>query len=179
MLGVFLSACTSFTPSIRTDDSVDVGSAYLYGNLFIDAPEKLFGHASIGLVLRCQDGREYTLGLSKRAPLQVFRISPSICSVTQMVLTAPNHEYDTRLRVPKSALRDARFEPGVAYYLGDIAAEASVDYRPFFLHNEYLLTWQIKSVRNNYEATTAYMKSAFPNVAPLQTQVRLLLGEMP
>lgn len=178
-LGLLLASCAGFAPSIRSNEPLDVNSAYLYGNLWIDTPEKLFKHQSIGFVLKCADGREYTLGLSNRAPLQVVKISPSTCSLTQVWLIAANGDYQAEMRVPQSALRDARFDPGVAYYLGDIAAEASTDWRPYFLHNEYLSTWTIKSARNNYEATTAYMKRYYPNVASLQTQVRLLFTGIP
>ena len=172
-----LAGCASFAPSIRSGDKLDRNSAYLYGRFFIEAPSKLLGHQSIGFVIKCRDGQKYTLGLSKRKPVQVIKIVPSSCSLTEIVFTAPDGTIERRRRSPASALKNSDFAPGVAYYLGDIDGEATFEWTPHAFSNEYQSQWGIKRIDDNYEATTKVVHRLFPSVATLPTEERMLFDQ--
>ena len=172
-----LAGCASFAPSIRSGEKLDRNSAYLYGRFFIEAPAKLLGHQSIGFVIKCRDGRRYTIGLSKHNPVQVVKIAPSVCSLVEIIFTAPDGTIEKRRRSSALALRNSDFAPGVAYYLGDIEGEAMFEWIPHVFSNEYHSQWRIRSIDDNYEETTKVVHRLFPSVATLPTEERMLLDQ--
>ena len=122
---------------------------------------------------------EYTIGLSNQEPIQLIQIYPSTCSFTEVVLTNADGSVAKRMRPPSRALRNTLFRGGTAYYLGDFHGAAASDWKYRVFYNQYDSQWEMKSVRNNYNATTMAMKRRFPNARGLPTEDRMLTGLPP
>jgi len=71
---------------------------------------------------------------------------------------------------PKGLMKDAQFDAGKAYYLGDFFAEGTVS----VLGRTRSTNWRIKTVKNDYGKTTADMKALFQNLAVTPTEDRMI-----
>jgi hypothetical protein len=80
---------------------------------------------------------------------------------------------------PFRLLNNEHLEPGGVYYVGDFSATVSSSYmgRSFeprtLLHRMYRERWGLDLPRNNYAATTAEMKRAYPSFASVATADRM------
>jgi len=168
-----LAGCASYTPSITQDEKPTGQEAYLYGRFYIEAKSgklALDGHQTMGFVIACASGETYTFRFSNDTALQVIKVVPSMCSLTEFVYTNSDGQIRSRKRAPEKLMRDARFDAGKAYYLGDFYAEATTTVRG----NVISSNWNIKTVRNDYNNTSAALKAAYPNLAALPTENRLI-----
>jgi len=168
-----LVGCASYTPSITQDEKPTGQEAYLYGRFYIEAKSgklALDGHQTMGFVIKCASEETYTFRFSNDTALQVIKVAPSTCSLTEFVYTDSDGRVKSRKRAPEKLMRDAQFDAGKAYYLGDFYAEAtrSVQGRTI------LSNWNIKTVRNDYTNTSAALKAAYPNLAALPTENRMI-----
>jgi hypothetical protein len=170
-----LVGCAAHTPSITQDEKPTGQEAYLYGRFYIEAKSgklALDGHQTMGFVIKCASGETYTFRSSNDNALQVIKIAPSMCSLTEIVHTNADGQVRSRKSAPEKLMRDARFDAGKAYYLGDFYAEAATPTRGAYY-------WNIKAVRNDYNNTSAALKAAYPNLAALPTENRMIGREPP
>jgi hypothetical protein len=165
--------CAAHTPSVTQDEKPTGQEAYLYGRFYVDAKGgklALDGHQTMGFVIACASGETYTFRSSNDNALQVIRIAPSACSLTEFVQTNADGQVRSRTRAPEKLMRDVKFDAGKAYYLGDFYAEAS----PTPVGKSVSSVWSIKTVRNDYTSTSAALKAAYPNLAKLPTENRMI-----
>ena len=170
---VALAGCAAHTPSITQDDKPTGQEAYLYGRFYIEVKNEkvaLDGHQMMGFVITCGSKDAYTFRISNESALQVIKIAPSTCSLTEFVYTDPNGKITSRTRAPEKLMQDVRFEAGKAYYLGDFYAEPSVS----GVNKRTSNVWEIKTVRNDYSNTSAALKALYPNLAKLPTENRMI-----
>ena len=168
-----LAGCAGYTPSITQDEKPTGQEAYLYGRFYIEAKGgklALDGHQTMGFVIKCASEETYTFRFSNDSALQVIRIAPSTCSLTEFVYTNADGQVRSRKSAPEKLMRDARFDAGKAYYLGDFYAEAATSVQGRTVSS----VWNIKTVRNDYNNTSAALKAAFPNLAALPTENRMI-----
>jgi hypothetical protein len=168
-----LVGCAAYTRSITQDEKPTGEEAYLYGRFYIEAKDgklALDGHQTMGFVIKCASGETYTFGISNDIAIQVIKIAPSTCSLTEFVYTNADGQVRSRKGAPEKLMRDARFDAGKAYYLGDFYAEATTSIRGSTISS----VWNIKMVRNDYNNTSAALKAAFPNLAALPTENKMI-----
>jgi hypothetical protein len=170
-----LVGCAAHTPSVPQDEKPTGQEAYLYGRFYVEAKNgklALDGHQTMGFVIKCASGKTYTFRSSNDNALQVIKITPSMCSLTEIVHTNADGQVRSRKSAPEKLMRDARFDAGKAYYLGDFYAEAATPIRGAYY-------WNIKAVRNDYDNTSKALKAAYPNLAALPTENRMIGREPP
>jgi hypothetical protein len=168
-----LVGCAAHTSSITQDEKPTGQEAYLYGRFYIEAKGgklALDGHQTMGFVIKCASGETYTFRSSNDNALQVIKIAPSMCSLTEIVHTNADGQVRSRKSAPEKLMHDARFDAGKAYYLGDFYAEAATSVQGRTVSS----VWNIKTVRNDYNNTSAALKAAYPNLAALPTENRLI-----
>lgn len=168
-----LTACAGYTPSISTDEKPTGQEAYLYGRFYIEAKSgtlALDGHQTMGFVIACASGDTYTFRFSNDSALQVIKVTPSTCSLTEFVYSNADGQVRSRKRAPEKLMRDVKFEAGKAYYLGDFYAEATTR----VVGTTSYSNWNIKTVRNDYTNTSAALKAFYPNLAALPTENRMI-----
>ncbi len=168
-----LAGCASYTPGISVDEKPTGKESYLYGRFFIEAPKAAISfdkHMSMGFAISCSSGETYTLRFANEFPLQVIRIAPSVCSLAEFVYTDADGVIKSRKPAPKGLMKDARFDAGKAYYLGDFFAEGTTA----VYGRTRSTNWRIKTVKNDYGKTTADMKVVFPNLAVIPTEDRMI-----
>jgi hypothetical protein len=102
--------------------------------------------------------------------LQVIKIEPSTCSLTEFVYVDANGKVRLRERAPEKLMQDVRFDAGKAYYLGDFYVEPSTAGANKKTSN----VWEIKTIRNGFSNTSAVLKSVYPNLAKLPTENRMI-----
>jgi len=161
--------CAGYTSAMRPDDEAARDSTYLYGRFFVKADRALLGmdgYQTMGLVMRCADGRTYTIRFSNKRGVQVIKASPSRCWLTELVYTDVDGFVKGRAPAPRSWTRPQSFSAGRAYYLGDYFGKA--ERKPIFLGAE--LTWAMDAGGDDYDETTTEMKRTFPSLARLQTE---------
>ncbi len=71
---------------------------------------------------------------------------------------------------PEKLMRDARFDAGRAYYLGDFYAETTTT----TIGRTISRNWNIKTVRNDYKNTSQALMAAYPNLSALPTEDRMI-----
>lgn len=165
------AGCAGYTPSVSQEEKPTGQEAYLYGRFYIEAKSgklALDGHQTMGFVIKCASGETYTFRSSSDNALQVIKIAPSMCSLTEIVHTNADGQVRSRKSAPDKLMRDARFDGGKAYYLGDFYAEASTSVQG------RSSVWNIKTVRNDYNNTSTALKAAYPNLATLPTENRMI-----
>ncbi len=168
-----LASCAGYTPSISNDEKPTGQEAYLYGRFYIEAKSgklALDGHQTMGFVIGCASGDTYTFRFSNDSALQVIKVAPSTCSLTEFVYSNADGQVRSRKRAPEKLMRDVKFEAGKAYYLGDFYAEATTTVVGTTSHSN----WNIKTVRNDYTNTSAALKALYPNLAALPTENRMI-----
>jgi len=168
-----LVGCAAHTSSITQDEKPTGKEAYLYGRFYIEAKSgklALDGHQTMGFVIKCASGDTYTFRSSNDNSLQVIKIVPSMCSLTEFVHTNADGQVRSRKSAPAKLMRNVRFDAGKAYYLGDFYAEAATPVQGRTVSS----VWNIKTVRNDYNNTSAALKAAYPNLAALPTENRMI-----
>jgi hypothetical protein len=171
-LGVFfIAGCAGYSPTVATDEKPTAKDAYLYGRFQIFAPTLLLGeYQTMGFVFKCADEKTYTVRFDMKDMVQVVKIAPSTCSLTEFVYSNPHGLETGRKPVPDSLKRDVAFEAGKAYYLGDHQAEATQINSGLKITR----TWRLRSTRANYARTTEQLKAAYPNLSALPTEDRMI-----
>lgn len=179
LVAVFgVSGCAGYTAGITRDQQVDPNDAFLYGSFAIDAPTALLGmgrHQSMGFVIDCTSGEKYTVRFDNKNPLQVIRIVPATCSMTELVYTDADGFVRSRKPAPAGVMQSERFDAGKAYYLGDFAAKVGVSHSYNTIHTN----WSMKKIADEYQKTTAEMKTSFPNMSAVPTEARMLIKPKP
>jgi hypothetical protein len=164
-----LTGCAGYTPRIAADEKPTANDAYLYGRFFIQAEKKKLafdGYATMGFGITCTDGPKYTVRFSNEAPLQVIKIMPSTCSLVDFVYTNADGAVRSRKAAPEKLMKNVKFDAGKAYYLGDFAGES--------VQSGAYTQWNVKSMKDDYEKTSAELKTAFPNFSSVPTENRMI-----
>src|SRR5919106_1609244 len=94
---------------------------YLYGRFYmVNPPRNLFtgNPQTMGLAFICADKKTYTVRFEPNNAVQVIKIAPSTCSLTEFVYTDHGGLETRRKPVPDTLKRGTAFEAGKAYYLG-------------------------------------------------------------
>ena len=168
-----LAGCAGYTPSILPNEKPTGQEAYLYGRFYIQAPASklaLDGHQTMGFVIKCASGETYTFRFSNDNALQAIKIVPSTCTLAEFIYTNSDGQVRSRKPAPEKLMRDARFDAGKAYYLGDFYAETTTS----VIGNTISRNWNIKDVRNDYRNTSTALKSSFPNLSAVPTEDRMI-----
>ncbi len=172
-LGVsLLAGCAGYSPTVATDEKPTPKDTYLYGRFHIlNPPKNLFtdNPQTMGFSFKCADEKTYTVRFEPTEAVQVIKIAPSTCSLTEFVYTDHGGTQTTRKPVPDTLKREVVFEAGKAYYLGDFQAETAQSGFPVITR-----TWRLRSARNNYARTTEQLKAAYPNLSALPTEDRMI-----
>jgi hypothetical protein len=166
---IALAGCVTYSKSVSVNEAGNPDFAYIYGSFKIDAPKDwlaIQGHQSMGFVFTCNDKKKYTIGFKVDNPLQMVKISPTQCTLTDIVYSdADGLEISTK-PVPTDALSNRSFAAGKAYYLGDYFAKVESQY-----NYSYITTiWKIVDYKDNYIQTTQNMINAYPNMRGYNTQ---------
>ncbi len=169
-IAIFMAAtgCVSYSKSVPVSEAASTSHAYIYGVFSIKAPKAwlaMQGHQSMAFVLTCDDKKKYTIGFRVEKPLQVVKVSPTKCSLTEIVYADADGMVMSTRPIPAGVFSDKTFSAGKAYYLGDYYAvsENSMSY-PYIN-----TTWRIVDTKDNYIQTTQDMYSAFPNFRDFNT----------
>jgi len=134
------------------------------------------GKQSIGMMVRCENGSSFTFGSRDKRDVQVLEIKPSRCWLMGAELADQNGIVRKQLDAEREMQRPLDFTAGRAHYIGDYFAKGD-----YWSYNSGLVAhqhweWAMSSAAGDrYEATTAEMKRAFPNLASLPTDDRQLL----
>jgi len=124
----------------------------------------------MGFVIKCASGETYTLRFSNDVALQVIKIAPSTCTLAEFIYTNSDGQIRSRKPAPEKLMRDARFDAGRAYYLGDFYAETTTT----TIGRTISRNWNIKTVRNDYKNTSQALMAAYPNLSALPTEDRMI-----
>jgi hypothetical protein len=156
LLALVLAAGCAHLTDVREADGYRRDSAYLYGRFYID------GSALLSFRLACRDGDHYEIMFSHSpSAVKMIKVAPSICQVDYIRYQLAGEMVDFRM------LGNEILEPGGVYYIGDFAAESKTDWFEGFV------AYLVKDRRDDYAATTAAMKQAFPSFASVRTENRL------
>jgi len=168
---MLLSGCASWSPPITTKDLPTGAEAYVYGRFKIDAPKSWLGfdgNQTMGFVFSCSDGDKYTIRFSIDNPVEVIRIDPATCSMTEIIYTNGDGQILRRKAAPRDSMQNLVLVSGNAYYLGDFYA-SSQNAAHF---GGTTMSWRINNARDDFKGTTAEMKSRFPNMVAIATTDR-------
>ena len=171
--------CAEYTPGLRPTEAYSPQSAYVYGRFFIDAeslPLALDGHQSMGFSVRCRDGSRVVLRFSNQSPLQVVRVSPSVCQMDEIIYTDAGGNTQARKLAPFRLLENESLAAGGVYYVGDFFAHATTKHSFNGVRGEYQWDWRLTGVMDNYDKTTDQMKRRFPGFASPPTENRMTHG---
>lgn len=169
-----LGGCAGYTPRVSVQDMPTLNDAYLYGRFFIDAPKSwlsMDGHQTMGFALECEDQGKYVVRFNRDDPVLAIKIKPSTCSWTEIIYSNADGQVRSRKPAPADTFKSIRFKGGYAYYLGDFAAELKTSMPSY---NVIRTEWVIKSIKDNYEATTKDMRQAYPNLQALPDENRTI-----
>jgi hypothetical protein len=167
------AGCASYTPTISKDDRPTGKEAYLYGRFHMNAAAHrlaIQGHQTMGFMFKCVDENSYTIKFDRDEPLQIVKIAPSTCSLTELIYSDADGFLKSRKPAPQAVQRATVFDAGKAYYLGDFYAEGSQTVgggRVFW-------NWRITNVMNDYRGTTEKLRLAFPHLSALPTENRMI-----
>lgn len=163
-----LSGCASWTQPVGSYDKPAADMAYLYGDFTVAGPESTLGlYSTLGLAIKCTDGGYYAIRF-RRAPSgqQILPLKPSTCSVKELVFVNADNVEQGRKPFGLKYTNDLVLTAGTAYYLGDLTGEATAKVEGNMIRS----SWRMTGIADNYDKTTASLKSAFPNFAGLPTQ---------
>jgi hypothetical protein len=188
LLATFLSAgCAVYTSSVRPDERPDPDRAYLYGRFHVRANANSVsvtgpGYQTMGLMLECANGERHTIPFRNSRDVQVIRVRPSRCALTQIIYSDEDGMYRGSKEVPAHWIHAEEFVAGRAYYLGDYFGSARFEIRrrrsdePFWpggIVKE--LTWDVDPVDDNFDLTTTEMKRGYAGLASLVTEDKRLI----
>jgi hypothetical protein len=168
-----LAGCASWTPNIGPGEKPTGQEAYLYGRFYIEAQKEMLaldGHQTMGFTIKCASGQVYSLRFSNQDALQVIKIAPSTCSLAEIIYTNANGQIRSRKNAPQNLMHDARFDAGKAYYLGDFYAETTTK----VVGNTIQRNWNVKTVKNDYRNSSNALKAAYPALAEVPTENRMI-----
>ena len=168
-----LAGCAGYTPSINPNEKPSGQEAYLYGRFYIEAPASRLAldvHQTMGFVIKCASGETYTFRFSNDNALQVIKITPSTCTLAEFIYTNSDGQVRSRKPAPEKLMRDARFDAGKAYYLGDFYAETTTT----VIGRTISRNWNIKNIRDDYKNTSTALKASFPNLSGIPTEDRMI-----
>jgi hypothetical protein len=170
---VVASGCAAVL--VRGGDDYHPESAYIYGRFRLD-PDAGGGTA---FSIRCRDGKRYKIVFSKDKDdaLRMIRLPAGTCQLEDVIAKAVGAH---REMAPFRLLNNEHLDPGGVYYVGDFLATVSSSYmgprfdaRTLSLYNMYRERWGLDLPHNNYAATTAAMKRAYPSFASVTTADRM------
>lgn len=161
-----LSGCITYSESVSVNEAGSPDFAYIYGSFKVDAPKvwlAMQGHPSMGFVFTCNDNKKYTIGFKVDNPLQMVKVSPTQCTLTDIVYTDADGLVMSTQSISTDVFRNQRLEAGKAYYLGDYFAKVEDQY------NFSRTIWRIVDMKDNYIQTTQNMFNAYPNMRGFKT----------
>jgi hypothetical protein len=121
------------------------------------------------LEIRCQNGSTYTFGSKDKRDAQVLEIKPSRCWPVGAEFADQDGILRKQLPAEPKMQRPLDFAAGRAHYIGDYFAKGDYSFHPGVIAVRHW-DWDMTSAAGDrYEATTAEMKQAFPNLAPFPT----------
>jgi hypothetical protein len=170
---VFLAGCAGFSPTVGKDEKPTGKEAFLYGRFYMNAPAMRLtaqGHQRMGFTLQCADQQTYTIKFDRDEPLQVLKIAPASCALSEIIGSDADGFVRTRKPAPPAMTKSTAYEAGKAYYLGDFSAEG----RQIPGVTVVQWTWRITNVTNDYRNTTDKLKIAYPNLAGIPTENRMI-----
>jgi hypothetical protein len=175
VLGLSVCACapTYYAPSISPDDRIAPEYAYIYGRFMATSMSMTGQHprpTEMGFAIACKDDKQYAIHFSVDAPLQVIKISPSTCWLAWVFFQDKTDD------LPNLAW-NVKFEAGKAYYIGDFrgAVVESLGYGYGFKLTQWHAS--IPYAEDRYRVTTGDMISAFPNLARVPTENRVIRSD--
>ena len=177
--GVFwvavLSGCAHYTADVTSKEGTSTSSAYLYGHFFVRTEQReLRMYPTVGFVITCNNGQAYTVRFLDQRQVQVIKIEPARCSLTEIVYTDSFGKIRDHDLPQTTWMHVHDFQPGRAYYLGDYAGTASYAY--------YRWHWTMVPLENafqNYDATTMEMQVAFKALREWPTEDARLVPRAP
>ena len=171
-VALLAGGCAVYTKGIRPDAALNPQVAYLYGRFFMKTQEHVGsfrGRQSMGLVIRCEDGRTYTFGSSDTRDVQVLAVRPSRCWLIEAAAADQEGIVHQRIPADRSIQRPLQFSAGRAHYLGDYFARGDFRAQHMFRGWQLFWRWAMDPADDRYESTTAEMKQTFRNLAWLPT----------
>jgi hypothetical protein len=173
MLGLsLLCDCANYTHGVSPDLQPTGKEAFVYGRFHVATPPSssgLDGHPSMGLVMGCDNKREYRIRFDDEKPLVAVAVVPSACWIMDVIFSDGDGRLLGTTSFDSIPLYNMRFEAGKAYYVGDFDGEITETYgaRHF----------RITDARDAFEATTRALLVEFPNLrsTPAVDQMRLCL----
>lgn len=165
-----LCDCGNYTHGVSPDQRPTGKEAFVYGRFHVDASSFLgFDGPGMGLVMGCDDKREYRIRFDDDKPLVVVAVVPSACWIMDAVFTDGDGRRLGTDALSSSPLYNMRFEPGKAYYVGDFDGEIT--------ESDGARHFRITDARDAFEATTRDLLVEFPNLrrTPTVDQMRLCL----
>ena len=130
------------------------------------------GYQTMGLVISCDNGEAYTIRFSNQRQVQVIKIAPSRCALTEIVYTDPDGTIKKRAPPPPRGGARMTFSPDAP------TTSATTPVPPASSPNGKSCTarsighWTMDPIDNafqNYDATTIDMQVAFRGLAALPT----------
>src|SRR5262245_1842411 len=168
-----VAGCANYAKNLKPDERPTGQEAYLYGRFYIEAQKSalaLDGHQTMGFTIACASGESYTLRFSNDEALQVIKIKPSVCSLTEFIYTNSDGQVRSRKKAPERLMKDARFDAGKAYYLGDFYAATTTTQ----IGNTISRNWNVKDAKDDYGNTSNAMRAAYPNLSTIPTEDRMI-----
>jgi hypothetical protein len=168
-----VAGCAGYTASIKSDEKPTGEEAYLYGRFYIEAKKAalaLDGYQTMGFTIACASGQTYTVRFSNEEALQVIKITPSTCSLTEFVYSNADGQVRSRKKAPETLMHDARFDAGKAYYLGDFYAATTTTVSGNIIHT----SWNVKNARDDYRNTSELLKARYPALSAVPTEDRMI-----
>jgi hypothetical protein len=161
-----LSGCASWTQPVGSYDKPAADMAYLYGDFTVAGPESIGMYPTLGLALKCADGGYYAIRFRRTPAGQQFvPVKPSTCTIKELVFASGDNYEKGRKPFGLKYTNDVVLAAGTAYYLGDMTAEATVINNGTTINS----SWRLTGISDNYDKTTASLKSAFPNFTAMPT----------
>lgn len=165
VVSMMLVGCAGYRPSIKSTDTIEPEQAILYGRFFIKAPQTsplaIDGHPSMGLTYRCDNGEAYTIRFENKESLQGIVIKPGTCRLHEIVYSDADGMLKGRNEVDPDLARSFSVNAGQMAYLGDYSAE----YGYSFSFNMGTSTWEVKSLRDNFDESTREFIAKMPLLA--------------
>lgn len=168
LLAALLAGCAAYTPRLDSAAKLGTDEAAVYGRFHVDTPASLLaldGHASLGFGMTCSDGSSYLLRFHNSQPVHVIRVKPATCSVNEMVFSDVDGKVRGRKPFLGQAMQKMEFKGGQAHYLGDFFAVAGTQATGLRVHS----SWRVRDFKQDYDKTTAEMRTAYPGIAALPT----------
>lgn len=165
-LALLLGGCAGYAHRADVNETPTLNDAYLYGRFYMDAPKTLLaldGHQTMGFAIDCDDKSRYVLRMDREDPIMVVKIRPSTCSWTEIVYSDADGTVRTRKPAPADLFKRVALKGGYSYYLGDFDGTVTTS----IVGTSVRTRWNLKDVKDNFEATTVAMQSRYPKLKAL------------